>query len=140
MLASSGAFRSWGSFCWWKLTKKDDVSSRPCEVDVELDSCRSLTRGNSKNHSKYTVPKLDAIINYIINAHPNVVSLYHDFDDLVKQILHINPLATQPTRQMIDDKLSLLPCQKLGPEEVEENWQSVDSIALSRALVQIFLL
>lgn len=82
------------------------------------------------------MPKLDAIINYIMNAHPHVVSLYHDFDDLVKQILHIKPLTIQPSRQIVADKLSLLPRSRLAPQQIEERWESVDSIALSKGLIE----
>lgn len=86
------------------------------------------------------MPKLDTIINYIINAHPHVVSLYHDFDDLVKQILHMKPLATQPSRQIVADKLSLVPRSRLTPQQIEERWESVDSIVLSKGLIEKVLL
>lgn len=50
----------------------------------------------------------------ILNAYPYVIFPYHDFDGLMKQIVHIKPLATPPSRQMIDDKLPLLAGQNLG--------------------------
>lgn len=41
----------------------------------------------SKNRTRYPTRKLHIILNYILNAHPGVVSVYHDFDDLMTQIL-----------------------------------------------------
>ncbi|KAK2752219.1 hypothetical protein FQN54_008151 [Arachnomyces sp. PD_36] len=92
-----------------------------------------------KNHSKYPLPKLDAIINYVVNAHPGVVSLYHEFDAVVKQILLGEPLTTQPTRQMIDDGIHRAAVTKLTLKKIEENWQQIDPASDSQKLIEEFV-
>ncbi|OJD24951.1 hypothetical protein ACJ73_03687 [Blastomyces percursus] len=92
-----------------------------------------------KNHSKYPIAKLDTVINYIFNAHPSVVSLYHEFDALAKQILLGETLTAHPTGQVIDNAICRAGATNLSPQEVEENWQQIDPVAVSRKFVDKFV-
>ncbi|ODH38980.1 hypothetical protein ACO22_02070 [Paracoccidioides brasiliensis] len=73
---------------WWRASRK-----------------RIKPWGFAKNHKEVPLWKLDTIINYVANAHPAAVSLYCEFDAMVKQILLLGEtLTAQPTRQMINDR------------------------------------
>ncbi|OJD09988.1 hypothetical protein AJ78_08816 [Emergomyces pasteurianus Ep9510] len=74
-----------------------------------------------KNHSKYPLSKLNAVINYVVNTHPDVVCLYHEFDAMAKQILLGETLTIRPTRQMINDRICLAAATKLISQQAEEN-------------------
>ncbi|EER43783.1 predicted protein [Histoplasma capsulatum H143] len=96
-----------------------------------------LTRSYPDN--KYPLSKLDAVISYIVNAHPDVVCLYREFDAMAKQILLGETLTMRPTRQMIDDGICLAAVTKLTPQQAEENWQQIDPASASRKLIKKFV-
>ncbi|KAF3492110.1 uncharacterized protein GIQ15_01627 [Arthroderma uncinatum] len=89
-----------------------------------------------KNHGRYPLPKFDAVINYVANAYPGVVCLYHEFDALVKQILLGETLTAKPTRQTVDDGICQAAAIKLTLRQVEENWQQIDLTSASLKLIK----
>ena len=93
----------------------------------------------SKNHSKFPIQKLDTVLNYIVNAHPGVVSLYHNFDDVVKQILRGETVSIRPSKQSIDDQISQIAAFKLTPQQIEDSWQPVDSVFVSERFIEEFV-
>lgn len=68
-----------------------------------------------------------------------MVSLYHEFDALAKQILLGETLTTHPTRQVIDNAICRAGVTNLSPQEIEENWQLIDPAAVSREFVDKFV-
>ncbi|OJD10683.1 hypothetical protein AJ78_08375 [Emergomyces pasteurianus Ep9510] len=68
-----------------------------------LLACGNTLAGVIKNHSKYPLSKLDAVINYVVNIHPDVICLYHEFDAMAKQILLRETIIIWLIRQIIDD-------------------------------------
>ncbi|GBF62889.1 hypothetical protein TMEN_5480 [Trichophyton mentagrophytes] len=104
-----------------------------------LLACGDTLTSMIKNHGRYPLLKFDAVINYVVNAHPSVVCLYHEFDALVKQILLGETLTAQPTRQTIDDRICQAAATKLTLQQVEENWQQIDPISASQKLIEEFV-
>ncbi|PGG99688.1 hypothetical protein AJ80_09302, partial [Polytolypa hystricis UAMH7299] len=104
-----------------------------------LLACGDTVARVIKNHSKYPLPKLDAVINYVVNAHPGVISLYHDFDALVRQILLGETLTTHPTRQMVDAGIHRAAATKLTLQQVEDNWHQIDPASVSQNLIKEFV-
>ncbi|OJD10263.1 hypothetical protein ACJ73_09860 [Blastomyces percursus] len=93
----------------------------------------------AKNHSKYPLSKLDAVINYVVNVHPDVICLYHEFDAMAKQILLGETTTVRPTRQIIDDRICRAAATKLTPQQAEENWQQIDPASVSQKLIKEFV-
>ncbi|KAL2361685.1 hypothetical protein RJZ56_005433 [Blastomyces dermatitidis] len=92
-----------------------------------------------KNHSKYPLSKLDAVLNYIVNIHPDVICLYHEFDAMAKQILLGETITFWPTRQIINDRICRAAATKLTPLQAEDNWQQIDPAAVSQKLIKGFI-
>jgi hypothetical protein len=136
-LANGRRIRSWGPSCLWGYPGQSDVSQ--LYHLLRCSHTESSPTPYSKNHSKYPLPKLDAVINYVANTYPGVISLYQEFDALVKQILLGETLTTQPTRQMIDDGICRAAVTKLTPQKTEENWQQIDPAPVSQELIKEFI-
>ncbi|OJD10522.1 hypothetical protein ACJ73_09768 [Blastomyces percursus] len=92
-----------------------------------------------KNHSTYPLSKLDAVISYVANAHPDVISLYYEFDDLVKQILLGETLTARPAEQVIDDGISRAAAANPTTQKAKENWQQIDPASVSQKFLEEFL-
>ncbi|QSS65040.1 hypothetical protein I7I51_05881 [Histoplasma capsulatum] len=92
-----------------------------------------------KNHSKYPLSKLDAVINYVVNVHPDVICLYREFDAMAKQILLGETITVRPTRQIIDDRICRAAATKLTPQQAEENWQQIDPASVSQKFIREFV-
>ncbi|OAX82738.1 hypothetical protein ACJ72_02907 [Emergomyces africanus] len=75
----------------------------------------------AKRHRKYPLSKLDAVIKYVVNTHPDVIYLYHEFVTVTKQILLRETVTVRPTRQMIDDRICRATETKLTPQQAEEH-------------------
>ncbi|KUL81431.1 hypothetical protein ZTR_09551 [Talaromyces verruculosus] len=91
-----------------------------------------------KNRTRYPTRKLHIVLNYILNAHPGVVSIYHDFDDLMTQILRGEAITMRPAGQEFDDKLQRTVAKQAISPCLKEICQWVDPIAESRMLVEEF--
>ncbi|PGG98895.1 hypothetical protein GX51_06542 [Blastomyces parvus] len=104
-----------------------------------LVACGNTLAGVIKNHSKYPLLKLDAVINYIVNVHPDVICLYHEFDAMAKQILLGEIITVRPTRQIIHDRICRAAATKLTPQQAEENWQQIDPASVSQKLIKEFV-
>jgi hypothetical protein len=81
---------------------------------------------------------LNIVVTYIWNAHPGVVSIYRDLDGLTKQILYGEPITGKPAEQAYHEKIRQLTATTLIPQQIEQNWQSVDCAAESRRLLEEF--
>ncbi|EFW14300.1 hypothetical protein D8B26_007047 [Coccidioides posadasii str. Silveira] len=88
------------------------------------------------NNHKISLPKLDFIIKYAANAHPSAVSLYREFDAMVKQILLGETPTAQLSRQMINDRACQTLEPKLTPQEIDKNWVEYDPATLSQELIR----
>ncbi|QSS66819.1 hypothetical protein I7I51_03031 [Histoplasma capsulatum] len=104
-----------------------------------LPACGNTLAGVIKNHSKYPLSKLDAVINYVVNVHSDVISLYREFDAMAKQILLGETITVRPTRQIIDDRICRAAATKLTPQQAEENWQQIDPASVSQKLIREFV-
>ncbi|KAH8691824.1 hypothetical protein BGW36DRAFT_304266 [Talaromyces proteolyticus] len=95
----------------------------------------------SKNHKKYPIQKLDIVINYVFNAHPDVVSIYNGFDELMTQVLCGDTVTAWPSRQVINDKVAatMLAVDARKTTPPQPNTSPADTDPLKRSWLDVVL-